>query len=175
MRDALQSLPVISWSKSQQGRIFGMKTLSDRNDRIEIQNRLRAVRPGSQRKWGEMTPHQMICHLTDAFHSCLGEREVRPASRWIPRTPFRWAALWVPMPWPHNVKGPQEWDPKAAGTQPKEFENDKKELKKLIDRFAKPPRGFEWPAHPFFGRMSQTDWMRLGYLHLDHHLRQFGA
>jgi Protein of unknown function (DUF1569) len=153
----------------------GMKTLANANDKIEIQNRLRKVSPRSRRRWGEMTPHQMICHLSDAFRSCLGEREVRPASRWIPRTPFRWAALWLPMPWPHGVQGPPEWDPKAQGTQPKEFESDRKELKKLIDRYTKPPRGFEWPAHPFFGRMSHKDWMRLGYLHLDHHLRQFGA
>lgn len=152
-----------------------MKTLANPNDRIEILNRLGTVRTTSRRQWGEMTAHQMICHLSDAFRSCLGEREVRPASRWIPRAPFRWAALWLPIPWPHNVQGPPEWDPKAGGSRPKEFEADKKELKKLIDRFSKPPRGFEWPAHPFFGCMSLSDWMRLGYLHADHHLRQFGA
>ncbi len=152
-----------------------MRTLANPNDKIEILNRLRGVRPGSQRHWGRMTSHEMICHLTDAFHSCLGEREVRAASRWIPRGPFRFAALWIPVPWPHGVKGPPEWDPKADGTHPGEFENDKKELKKLIERYAKRPQGFEWPAHPFFGRMPEADWMRLAYLHLDHHLRQFGA
>jgi hypothetical protein len=25
-----------------------------------------------------------------------------------------------------------------------------------------------------FGPMSERDWMRWGYLHADHHLRQFG-
>ena len=160
---------------SQRVRIISMKTLANPNDKAEILHRLRGVRPRSPRKWGEMTPHQMLCHLSDAFRSGLGEREVRPASRWIPRTPFRWAALWVPVPWPHGVQGPQEWDPKAGGTPPKEFESDKKELKKLIDRLTRPPSGFQWPPHPFFGRMSQADWLRLGYLHLDHHLRQFGA
>lgn len=152
-----------------------MKTLSNPNDRIEILYRLRTVRTTSRRKWGEMTPHQMICHLSDAFRSCMGEREVRPVSWWIPRTPFRWAALWLPMPWPHGVQGPSEWDSKTGGSQPKEFEEDKKELKKLIDRYSKLPRSFEWPAHPFFGRMPLADWMRLGYLHADHHLRQFGT
>ncbi len=30
------------------------------------------------------------------------------------------------------------------------------------------------PSHPMFGPMMETDWMRWGYLHADHHLRQFG-
>jgi hypothetical protein len=29
-------------------------------------------------------------------------------------------------------------------------------------------------SHPMFGKMSAKDWMRWGYLHADHHLRQFG-
>ena len=28
--------------------------------------------------------------------------------------------------------------------------------------------------HAMFGTMSPEDWMRWGYLHTDHHLRQFG-
>ena len=32
-----------------------------------------------------------------------------------------------------------------------------------------------WPAHPFFGAMSSSAWLRWGYLHMDHHLRQFGV
>ena len=27
---------------------------------------------------------------------------------------------------------------------------------------------------PMFGHMSEKDWMQWGYLHADHHLRQFG-
>jgi hypothetical protein len=29
-------------------------------------------------------------------------------------------------------------------------------------------------SHPMFGAMSSADWLRWGYLHADHHLRQFG-
>ena len=31
-----------------------------------------------------------------------------------------------------------------------------------------------WPRHPIFLDLTQTQWMRWGYLHADHHLRQFG-
>jgi hypothetical protein len=30
-------------------------------------------------------------------------------------------------------------------------------------------------SHPLFGAMSAAAWLRWAYLHLDHHLRQFGA
>ena len=33
----------------------------------------------------------------------------------------------------------------------------------------------DWPAHPIFGPMTLRAWMRWGYLHVDHHLRQFSA
>jgi Protein of unknown function (DUF1569) len=151
-----------------------MKTLANPNDRAKILQRLKAIEPASQRQWGRMTPHQMLCHLSDAFRSCLGERAVRPASRWIPRRPVRWAVLWMPVRWPHGAKGPPEWDPNAQGSAPKEFESDKTELKKLIDRFSSRPLDFQWPEHPILGNMSPVEWLRLGYLHLDHHLRQFG-
>jgi hypothetical protein len=151
-----------------------MKTLSNPNDRAEIFERLQAIAPTSERQWGRMTSHQMLCHLSDAFRSCLGERPVRPASRWIPRRPVRWVVLWMPMQWPHGVKGPKEWDPNTEGSAPREFESDRKELEKLIERFAGRSGDFQWPEHPILGLMSQAEWLRLGYLHLDHHLRQFG-
>jgi len=66
-------------------------------------------------------------------------------------------------------------DQQIAGTRPMEFERDLDELIRLLDRFTRQPRDFEWQTHPHFGRLSEKDWMRLGYLHADHHLRQFGA
>jgi hypothetical protein len=30
-------------------------------------------------------------------------------------------------------------------------------------------------THPIFGALSARDWLRWGYLHADHHLRQFGV
>jgi len=38
-----------------------------------------------------------------------------------------------------------------------------------------PARSFDWQPHPRLGRMSEREWLRWGYLHMDHHLRQFGA
>ena len=32
----------------------------------------------------------------------------------------------------------------------------------------------EGRRHPYFGAMTRAEWLRWGWLHADHHLRQFG-
>lgn len=41
-----------------------MKTLARERDKAEIVRRLRVVGPESARRWGRMTAHQMVCHLS---------------------------------------------------------------------------------------------------------------
>jgi hypothetical protein len=50
-------------------------------------------------------------------------------------------------------------------------------VRRLLDsmeRFSRGPRDFQFRPHPMFKKMSEGQWMRWGYLHMDHHLRQFG-
>jgi Protein of unknown function (DUF1569) len=62
-----------------------------------------------------------------------------------------------------------------SGTQPAELERDKGELLALVERFAADSNVVAQLAHPFLGQMTEKEWIRWGYLHMDHHLRQFGA
>lgn len=56
-----------------------------------------------------------------------------------------------------------------------EFDVDRAVLARELKRFASQGRADgSFPDHPMFGPMSFADWMRWGYLHTDHHLRQFG-
>ena len=59
------------------------------------------------------------------------------------------------------------------GTRPVEFESDRAGLLLAMGQFC---RTLPEPCapHPFFGSMTAEDWWRWGYLHADHHLRQFG-
>ena len=152
-----------------------MKTLANPQDKQEIVRRLSAIGPASQRRWGKMTVDEMLCHLSDAYRVILGERTAKPVSNWFSRSLFKWTALWMPAHWPHGVQTVPECDPRRAGTKPAEIENDLSELRDLFDRFTSLPPGFAWPTHPIFGHMTGKEWMRWGYLHMDHHLRQFGA
>ena len=152
-----------------------MKTLFNQRDKEEIITRLQAVRPTSPRLWGKMSAHQMVCHLTDGFRMYMGLKTACPVRVPYPRSLLKWMALWVPIPWSKGFKTAPELDQQAGGTPPVEFDNDVRELRNLVDRFTRQPRDFQWQPHPHFGRMSDREWMRLAYLHMDHHLRQFGA
>ena len=85
---------------------YEMKTLFNRADRDEVLVRLTGVRPESQRRWGSMSAHQMICHLSDSFRAALGENQVGQSTTLFKRTIYKWAALWLPFHWPHGIRTP---------------------------------------------------------------------
>ena len=152
-----------------------MKTLRHPPEKAEILRRLQSIQPSSQRRWGSMSAHQMICHLNDGFLLYMGERTAAPAKTPLPRTLTKWFALWAPIRWPQGFKTAPELDQQIGGTRPGEFDSDLQKLCASIERFTRQPREFTWNPHPHFGAMSEAEWMRLAYLHADHHLRQFGA
>ena len=152
-----------------------MKTLQNSRDKQQIISRLGAVRPTSSRLWGKMSAHQMVCHLSDGFRMYMGLKPANPARLPYPRSVLKWVALWAPLPWPKGFKTVREVDQQAGGTPPEEFDKDMRELQNLVNRFTQQPRDFQWQPHPQFGHMSDREWMRLAYLHMDHHLRQFSV
>ncbi len=148
-----------------------MKTL-DAN-RQEVIERLADLRADSERRWGKMTCHQMIVHLSDAFLCPMGDKTASPAKMPLPRAVMKWGALYFPMRWPKGVRTRPEMEQGVGGTAPVEFSRDRERLLAVMARFVKKEKG--WSEHPIFGAMSEKDWMRWGYLHCDHHLRQFGV
>lgn len=154
-----------------------MKSLRNAGDKGEILRRLARVRPESERRWGRMTAHQMICHVADGMRLYMGEKEAAmlPALA-IQRKVMKWGALWMPIPWPHGFKTMPELEQNGgSGTKPQEFAEDVCKLQELTERFVQLPLDFAFRPHPFFGLMSYAEYMRLAYLHADHHLRQFGG
>lgn len=149
-----------------------MKILS--NETEKILSRLDKITHTSKRHWGKMTPHQMICHLNDSFKGVLGEKQVKSKSNIFGRTIVKWLALYVPIPWIRGIKTMPEVDQHIGGTPPKDFELDRNELKSFINRVTREKKDFTWKSHAIFGEMSETEWLRWAYLHIDHHLRQFG-
>jgi hypothetical protein len=152
-----------------------MKTLANAGDKAEILQRIESVSPASQRRWGRMSAHGMICHLSDGFRLYMGERPAEQAPVSLPRPVLKWVALWAPLPWPHGFQTFPELDQESNGTRPVEFARDVAELRRLIESFVGPPARCSTLPHPHFGLLNEREWLRLGYLHSDHHLRQFGA
>ena len=151
-----------------------MKTISDAACLNEILNRLSSVRPDSPRNWGRMNAHQMICHLNDSFAVAMGRKFASKAERQYGPV-MKWLALNMPMKWPQGVPTRPEIDQEKSGTSPADFQADLQTLTALAQEFVGMPRKFTFAAHPIFGIMTEAEWMRWGYLHTDHHLRQFGC
>jgi len=122
-----------------------------------------------------MTSHQTVCHLIDAFHMMTGEKLVSHASGLPQRTILKWVVLYLPVPWPTGVLTRPEIDQEFGGRRPADFRADVADLVMLVKIISAQTRNFNWQIHPIFGRMSEASWLRWGYLHMDHHLRQFGA
>ncbi len=152
--------------------LAAVKNLDQPSCQQEVLRRLQTVGPDSQRRWGKMSAHQMICHLSDSFRRALGEKE---ASKLPPNKLVKWVALWLPIPWPHGFPTRPELDQQIGGTKPVEFQTDMHELIRLMSRLtARSPAPVLAP-HPRFGEMTRKEQMRCAYLHMNHHLRQFGA
>lgn len=155
--------------------VMRMKLLSDPGCKQELLARLGKIGPDTPRLWGKMTAAQMICHLNDSFLGIMGEKpmEIPPGFTFWPA--IKYIALYAPGKWPKGVPTRPEFDQQAgSGTPPAEFESDMRRLLQTMERFARGPRDFQFRPHPMFKVMSEAQWMRWGYLHMDHHLRQFG-
>ncbi len=148
------------------------RSLKDPAHVEELVERIGRLEATTVRRWGTMTPPEMLCHLADAFSAVLGERPVSSNDTWLTRTLLKWMALHTSLPWPHGVPTRPEVDPKRGGTRPVEFERDRMTVVEHIRRFVRPET--RHGRHPGFGAMSRDEWLLWGYGHVDHHLRQFG-
>jgi hypothetical protein len=114
--------------------------------------------------------------LSDGYRLLLGSRATELAATPLPRPVMRWIALYAPVRWPAGILTTPELDQHAGGTRPSDFDADVAELEKLLTEVATGRRDrFPRHLHPIFGRMSESAWLRWAYLHVDHHLRQFGV
>ncbi|WP_446743659.1 DUF1569 domain-containing protein [Silvibacterium acidisoli] len=149
-----------------------MKNLGQSSNLNEILTRTAAVSAGDQARWGKMNVGEMICHLTDAFRMSLGERAATAKRFPIPSGVLKWLLFRSSFQWPQNAPTPPELRHDAGGTRPSDFHDDRSQLLQYLDVFA--GHKIIWPPHPFLGPLTDSEWMRWGYLHCDHHLRQFG-
>jgi hypothetical protein len=150
-----------------------MRILAGHRESAVMRARIESLTSLDRRQWGRMSAHGMVCHLTDAFRMALGERATSEATGLFHRTILKWGALRVPIAWPKDYPTRPELEQGKGGSCPTEFEFDRRELLQWMERFVATPTD-RMARHPIFGRMSEFEWRRWGYLHTDHHLRQFG-
>ena len=152
-----------------------MTTIADPRSVAELLDRLGRLTPESERRWGTLTPGEMLCHLGDAADGVLGRRvPPGPAVLGTPRPFFKWLFLTSPMRWPKGIETRPGVNPRKEGTRPTDFELDRARVVAGLHALAAATSEGLSPAHFVFGPMSPKDWHRWAWRHMDHHLRQFG-
>jgi len=148
-----------------------MKSLSNPQDAAEIRTRILALTAEDQPQWGVMNVNQMLCHLREPYLFALSPEQYAQIKLPISPKAAKFMALRSPLPWPKGL--PTLPELKIGGTSmlTASFAEDHASLLEAFDRFCGTPSINR--DHPFFTTMTHADWLRWGYLHADHHLRQF--
>jgi hypothetical protein len=149
-----------------------MKSLFEPATTEEVKERMAKLRPDSERMWGKMSPAQALAHCSAAMEVSVGLKF--PPRNFIGRLIGRRVlkTFLAGKPFPHN----SPTDKSFVVRDDRDFEVEGQRLRGLIDRFAGAgPAGCTKHPHSFFGPLTAEEWAELNYMHLDHHLRQFGV
>ena len=149
-----------------------MKNLFEPSSVSEIKKRIECVGPANGRKWGQMTVAQMLAHCSAWMEMAAGLK--CPPRSLIGRVFGRFAKAAILGEEPLRRNMPSEKS--LIMNDQHQFAEERQRLLAWIDRFAAGGPG-QCTRHPhsFFGHLTPAEWAILGYKHLDHHLRQFGA
>jgi hypothetical protein len=146
------------------------KTLFDGAAREELGRRMESIDPGRGPLWGKMNAGQMLAHVNAALRMATGELPTKPKKSPLANPLGRWLIIYA-MKWPQGAPTA----PELLSTPPGEWAGDLAQFRRLLEEVGAKPVDGDWPRHPAFGKMKGVHWGVLGYKHVDHHLRQFGA
>lgn len=151
-----------------------MHNLTTTKDIADILDRVDKLTPKSRAKWGKMTVNMMLCHAADHHRMMMGDIPAKRRHSYLYQNFMKWWIMRLEK-LPRSMPIVPEIDPKkGGGTPPTHFENDKYLLKNVLLSFAF-LREKELVSHPRFGKFTKQEYGRLAYMHIDHHLRQFGV
>ena len=149
-----------------------MKNLFEPATTEEVKQRMARLKPDSERQWGKMRPAQALAHCSVGMEVSVGLKF--PSRNLIGRLIGRRVlkTFLAGKPFPRNSPTDKSYVVKDE----RDFSVERQRLLELIDRFAGGgPAGCTNHPHSFFGHLTPQEWAALNYMHLDHHLRQFGV
>lgn len=139
----------------------------------EYQSRIVALKPTSTHCWGTMTVDQGLHHLNLACGHAHGFYELEDESYLTSQTLFRWILVdWFPEQ-PEGLRLPKGF--KLNPDEHFDFHEEQAKLLTIIQAAWNKRSASEWGPHCMFGKMSLREWGKLLQIHIDYHIRQFGA
>ena len=152
-----------------------MKNIIDDSIKSEILQRIEKLNSSATAKWGKMNVNQMICHCADQLRLANGTKKSKFVGNIMLTTVLKWLILTVLKAPKGKIKTVRELEQGDGGTNPTMFDKDKISLIDLVRNFDDSFKSNKTAVHPAFGKMNHWQFGRLAYLHLDHHLNQFGV
>lgn len=147
-----------------------IKNLFDTAVKQEITERVNKLTLQSQRQWGKMDVAQMLAHVQVPMGVALGTHTVK--GNWLMKLilPLFKKNLYDEKPWKPGLPTDKTF---IMTGQSKDFENEKNQLLDKINRFTE--TNMISKQHPVFGKLTNEQWSKATWKHIDHHLKQFGV
>lgn len=147
-------------------------SLFDAAARADLLDRLAALRPDAERKWGKMDVAQMLAHCQAPLRVALGDLRLKRSLVGVLFGRLAKKKLLAPAPWQPGMPTAPEF----KITDQRQFGEERTRLIALLRRLGEGgPAALTRDPHPFFGPLTTAEWDALQWRHLDHHLRQFGV
>lgn len=134
--------------------------------------RIENLSKNSEKQWGNLSHEQMLAHCSKVLEVALKHYEKQ---LFIGKLFGKFAVKGI-------LKNKTEMKRGIKSSKilfeefPRSFEEEKERLTSNLKKFhEKGSAFFENKLHPFFGRLTSSEWSELTYKHLNHHLSQFSC
>lgn len=149
-----------------------MTSIYNSLDNQELIVRINKLTPESKPLWGKMTVDQMVSHCQAPMDVAFGDLKLK-SNLFLVLIGKIYKSKILNSP---NFKKNSPTAPDFIRKDSYNFENEKLKLIQKTARFAtEGSNAILNKRHPFFGEMTTDEWDRLQWMHLDHHLQQFGV
>jgi len=147
-------------------------TLLDPSSAEAIIERFKKLTPDSRGRWGHMQVTEMLLHCTLANRFVLEDRSpyCRPGFK---QRLKKFACLHIITKLPRNRIGPPRLQTRNK-ISADEFEAQKNAAIASVTAFSA-HQGAITSLHAAMGYLTNKEWGIVAWMHMDHHLRQFGV
>lgn len=148
------------------------KSLFDSQSVEAVVKRLTALSPEDTARWGSMDAGKMLQHCRIVNETILYGRKTdkKPSFK---ENVLKIIFINLFKRIPKNANSPQIIKQAAARQKSIVFDDEKNRLIQTVKAFYKHKEPIA-AAHPVFGPMNTKDWGTFAWVHLNHHLTQFG-
>ncbi|MBD0284812.1 MAG: DUF1569 domain-containing protein [Flavisolibacter sp.] len=147
------------------------KNIFDKHTADEIIARAQSLQPNSRRKWGTMEVTEMLHHC-NRINKMNMEGGPDGKSSSLKQQLLRILVLHITQRIPKNIKGANNHQDSVIIADA--FDSEKEKFCKTIKEFSERTTPIQ-VTHPVFGKLTTKEWGEFTWMHMDHHLRQFGV